>query len=414
MRSQNKSDCEIQLAELYAETSRIIDAAEAAGRDLTADESRRCDELDERVQSTKHKLRHLQNQEERGAAELQNRIDRGAITFGDDAKAKRTLQDDGRGRRFAMLKPEESVADYYPKQCENAFGHYVLAKTFGPSRTTPEPIRNAMSESVSTAGGFTVPEGLAGEVIDLARSRSVLMQAGTRTIAMESDSLLVPKLESDATVSTKSENATITASDLTFGARQLQTYTAAALVKTSRELWEDSPNLFAQQLDSWLSQTMAVQIDKWGIQGSGSAEPLGLINRSEISSTGVGGAVAWSDVSGAVTSIRNSNHEPNAWIAYPEVHDDLMTSQTGDGTNSAAMWLGAPPTIDDKLALPTTNCPSANLVVGDFSRYLMGVRVGALIESSTEAGDSFANHQVWIKIVSRFDFVTMDDTSFSS
>jgi len=260
-------------------------------------------------------------------------------------------------------------------------------------------------------GGFLVPERLSGEIIDLARGKSVLMASGTKTVLMDSDNLTIPKLETDATVATKSENSAFTASDVKFGARRLNTYTAGALVKLSRELAEDAPELLASQLSQFLGSAMATQVDLWGLVGTGSAQPTGILNQPAINATGSIGAIDWLDVSTAATLVRNANHEPNAAIMNTEVHDDLFTIATGDGTNSARGWLSAPETLKNIQYLQTTNCPLAKLIVGDFTKYLMGIRTGARVEMTTD-GTAFENHQAWVKITMRFDFVTLDDSAF--
>lgn len=400
--------CDQQIAELRAEGDELLDVATQLDRDLNDKECSRLNSLNAKLDSfiaAKHSA------ESRGQAKkLQGRIDRGEIHF--DSHSQKEMLFDNRGNRFAILNRNQKLADFFEPQCENAFGHYVLAKTFGPSRATPEPIRNALGEGVNTAGGYLVPEQLASEVIDLARARSVLMRAGTRTIAMTSDAMLVPKLETDATVSIKAENEAITASDMTFSARNLRTYTAAAMTKISRELWEDSPQLLAQQIESWLVAKMAQQVDQWGLQGTGVGQPLGLVNRTEIDETGSVGAIDWADVSAAATAVRVANHEPDAIVLHPQIHADLMDIETGDGANAARGWLGRSPNLEGVTFHQSTNCPTSDLICGDFSKYLMGLRTGALVESSTEAGDSFQNHQVWVKIVTRFDFATLDDSAF--
>ncbi|MCO8122929.1 phage major capsid protein, partial [Stieleria sp. TO1_6] len=197
-----------------------------------------------------------------------------------------------------------------------------------------------------------------------------------------------------------------------FGQRQLNVVTAFAMTSISRELWEDSPDLLASQLTGWLSATMAAQIDKYGLQGHTGGRPVGILNTPGIDSTNSIGGIDWTDVAAAVTSIRNANHEPNAVIVNPTIHDDLFNIPTGDGTNSARGWLEPPPTIRDKQYLHTTNCPLEQAVVGDFTKYLMGLRTGFQIETTTAAGEAFARHQVWIKATQRFDFTTLDDTAF--
>lgn len=388
----------------------IVNMATREERELSAAEAKQVDELlakietDEEDRERRHKL----------DVELKSKAAQkfGHLVGGSPKGGSAGWQEDARGNRYAVLNKGDKAADLMRPQCKNQFGHFVLAGLFGASRATPEPVKMSLSESQTHLGGILVPDRLSGEVIDLARAKSVLMQAGTRTIPMQSQTLTIPKLVQDVTVDTHAENETITATDLQFGSRLLNTYTAAALTKISRELWQDSPELLAEQLESWLAAAMALKIDTWGLSGSGSQEPVGLLNAPGISSTGTVGAIDWTDVSAAATAIRNSNHEPNSAIMDTTIAADLLEIETGDGTNSARGWLGAPPTLANVAMLNTTHCPTAKAVLGDFNMYAMGVRTGALVEASTVAGDAMEKHQIWVKITQRFDFVTLDDSAF--
>jgi len=90
----------------------------------------------------------------------------------------------------------------------------------------------------------------------------------------------------------------------------------------------------------------------------------------------------------------------------------LFNTETGDGTNSARGWLDAPPTLRTVQFLQSTNCPTDKLILGDFSRYAMGLRTSASVEASTTAGEAFERHQVRVKISMRFDFVPLMEQAF--
>lgn len=68
------------------------------------------------------------------------------------------------------------------------------------------------------------------------------------------------------------------------------------------------------------------------------------------------------------------------------------------------MWLPPPATVAGLTQLRTTNIANDSIVVGDFTQAVWAIRHNARIEMSVEAGDSFAKHQVWIKLVWRGDF----------
>ncbi len=417
---KNSSQLRFEIAESREILDEIIRTSEAENRDLTTFESAKVEQLvgqitDLNTQKTAAEAvdRERCLRMEPAAIERinQQRAENGVGPIGGGSTT--SWSRDSKGRGFCMLKRDEKVASLEGLRpvCENQFGHFVLAKAFGPNKSTPREIRIDLTGSDNSLGGFLVPERLSGGIIDLARSKSVLMDAGTQTVVMDSDNLTIPKLESDSTVQTKSQNSAFTASNMTFGARRLNTYTAGSLVKMSRELYEDAGDMVAMQLEAFLSSALATQVDAWGLDGTGSAQPLGLTGRG-INTTDSIGQPYWADLSSAATAVRVSNHEPAVAIMHPSVYGALSDIETGDGTNAARGWLNAPPTLKDTRFLQSTNCPVAKLVIGDFSRYLMGVRTGARVEASTQAGDAFANHQVWLKITMRFDFITLDDTAF--
>ena len=210
----------------------------------------------------------------------------------------------------------------------------------------------------------------------------------------------------------KGENEAFTASDMTFGSNLIVAYTMGALTKVSRELFEDSPSLFAEQVENWLTAKMAQQIDEWGLNGDGGTEPLGILNRSGINSTTSIGAIDWTDASAAVQAVRGRNHEPGGMVVNTTIYGDLLELETGDGSNSARGWLGAPPTMDGVTVYNTTHCPLESAITGDFSKFAMGVRGDMRIEASTVAGEAFERHQIWLKVVARIGFAPLDESAF--
>jgi len=398
----------------------IIALSEKENRDLTTFEAAKTEQLVSRITAENTQLKAAEAVD----AERCLRAEPGAIAAISERRAENGLPPiggmsssswsrDGKGRSFCMLKRDEKVTalEGLRPVCENGFGHFVLAKAFGPNAATPREIKMDLSGSDNSLGGFLVPERLSGQIIDLARAKSVLIEAGTMTVVMDSDNLTIPKLESDATVQIKTQNSGFTPSNMTFGARKLNTYTAGSLVKMSRELYEDAPQMVAMQLEAFLSAALATQVDAWGLNGSGSAQPTGILQRP-ISTTGSIGQPDWTDVSAAATRVRVANHSPLVCINHPSAQAALETIEGGDGVNAGRSWLDRPPTLKDTRFLQTTNMDVTKMILGDFSRYVMGVRTGARVEASTVAGDAFENHQVWLKITMRFDFIPLDETAF--
>jgi hypothetical protein len=60
----------------------------------------------------------------------------------------------------------------------------------------------------------------------------------------------------------------------------------------------------------------------------------------------------------------------------PTIEGDLAALTSGDGTNSAKLCLPAPPDIAEMSRYVTSNCPNANIFIGDVTQMLFGVRGG--------------------------------------
>ena len=169
------------------EIERIVDRATVEERELTNEESSRTEALLAQIEQEseqREQREKLDDEIKFKAAEKFAHLIGGSVSGP-------SMQHDSRGNEFCMLKKGEKFADIKRPKCEHQFGHYIGAKLFGATAHTPESVRvmAAQKEGDGSLGGFTVPSEMLGEVIDLARSRSVLMDAGVRSIVMSGPEL---------------------------------------------------------------------------------------------------------------------------------------------------------------------------------------------------------------------------------
>jgi HK97 family phage major capsid protein len=253
------------------------------------------------------------------------------------------------------------------------------------SANLTETERRALSEGTDSAGGYTVPTILASEFIDKLRAKSVVFQAGARTVPMSSDNLAIARVTGDPTVAWTAENAEITASDPTFDAVTLAPKKLACLVRLSRELLEDSVNI-AAALEGAITGAMSVEMDRALLFGSGSSnQPTGLFNTSGINSVSMGtnGATpsSYDDLIDLLYEIQvDDGADPKVFVMHPRTNKTYAKLKDANSNP-----LTEPKMTADVRRLLTTAVPinqtqgtatgvCSTVLTGDFSKMLVGIR----------------------------------------
>ena len=143
----------------------------------------------------------------------------------------------------------------------------------------------ALSEGTATAGGHLVPTPLSARVIDLARNRTGVFQAGAITVPMTAQTLKLARLTSEGTPAWKTENAAITDADMTFDSVTFTARTLVRLVNLSVELFEDADPSSEEVIARAFAAQLALELDRVALRGTGTApEPRGVLNQSGVTS----------------------------------------------------------------------------------------------------------------------------------
>ncbi|MBS4011994.1 MAG: phage major capsid protein [Roseovarius sp.] len=244
--------------------------------------------------------------------------------------------------------------------------------------------RRALSEGSDSAGGYTVPDILSAQLIDLARARSVVTAAGAMTVPLGSDQNRIAKLLTDPVPAWRNEAGAVATSDSTFGPVDLVPRSLAVQTFVSAELLEDTLNL-ATELPRVMAAAMAVELDRVALIGSGTApEPRGIANTSGIGTFAQNAVIAnYSGLSRARTGILSANHTPTAYIMHPRDEGAFTDLVDSDGQP-----LQAPRAVSDIRMLTTTSIPTdggagddeSTIIAGDFTRLLLGIRSDIRVE----------------------------------
>ncbi|HUO61008.1 MAG TPA: phage major capsid protein, partial [Candidatus Acidoferrales bacterium] len=213
------------------------------------------------------------------------------------ANAARFVGRDAEGRLVRGLAPEESLAAYLRESGEVrgnsliekeglGLGDIVRAVILGPRNDFE---RRALAESSVGAGGATVPDFLAADVIDLMRAQTRCVQAGATTVPLRGHQMKVARLTGDPGFAWHAENAAdIEVADPTFDQVTFTARTLAGIIRVSRELLNDSLNL-NNAITTAFANSFAVELDRACLLGSGSgSEPKGIKNTANVGSVTLG------------------------------------------------------------------------------------------------------------------------------
>ena len=260
-------------------------------------------------------------------------------------------------------------------------GQYLRSMVIGGKS---EIERRALSEGSDSAGGYTVPDVLSAQLIDLARAQSVVMRAGAQTVPLTSDRNNIAKLLSDPVPGWRAEAGGVAESDPTFGLVSMVPRSLAVFTKVSAELMEDSLNL-ATELPRVLAAAMAVELDRAALLGTGTApEPRGVANTAGIGTFAVNGPLSgYSTLSKARTGILTANEPITAYIMHPRDEGTFTDMLDGNGLS-----LMPPPAIGAIPKLTTTSISvdggsgddESTIFAGNFARLLVGIRSEIRVE----------------------------------
>jgi HK97 family phage major capsid protein len=302
--------------------------------------------------------------------ELDDRIEQLLADQVAELRAASTRRPAGDVPREPVLTREQSVYGWCQARgmfdqadTELSFDRYL--RGLATARWDGAEHERALAEATVGAGGALVPSPLSSRVIDLARNQTRVFQAGAVTVPMTSQSLALARLLTEGTPAWKTENAAITAADMTFDRVTFTARTLVRLITLSVELFEDADPSSEGIIARSFAAQMALELDRVALLGSGTApEPRGVLNQSGITTTAHGAngttittttAYDWHlDAAGAV---RAANFTPNAHIQAPRTSTSL--SKLREATTSA--YLAPPPGL---LPVLVTKTVPINVTVG--------------------------------------------------
>ncbi|MDP9692703.1 UNVERIFIED_ORG: HK97 family phage major capsid protein [Arthrobacter globiformis] len=382
----------------------LLDKAEGEHRNLTPEEQRAFDDLNEAMDSSADMLRKLEKAE---AGEQAASAALRAIGFsGPDSG--------GEEPRAGEFVYERDGARAGVRKGESFRNHPAVAGYQAPNDGAAEAQYGNLGEMVralSVSGGSAiVPTIWSGQLIDLARNKSAVLQAGATLVPMDAGTVKIGRLTGDPTAAFRAEGSAITPSDPTFDNVTLDAKTMSTLVVGSLEWFQDANNA-DQIVKDAISKGMALKLDQVALYG-GTTSGAGSINlptppnprgvlaalQATLAGNVLGGAANgttqttgsfYGEVLDTIYKVRAGNEEPNAMIW------NAKTARQYAGANdTTGQPLRFPSDVEGLQRYTSNQLPSytqgtmtsrANdLFVADWSQLLIGQRLSVTIQVLTE------------------------------
>lgn len=286
-------------------------------------------------------------------------------------------------------------------------------------------LKNALSSTVPSEGGFLIPEEFRAELLRVALETAVV-RPRARVIPMASLSIALPMLDSTTNASSvfggviaywTEERATLTESSPTFAKVVLTAKKLTAYSDLPNELGDDS----AISLDAFVGeafpQALAWYEDVAFLSGTGVGEPLGALSTANPSMIAVparagqaANTIVWENIIDMYSRMLPSSLGRAVWVVSPETFPELATMALAVGTGGGPIWLnngtegppmmilGRPVIISEKVG---TLGDQGDISFVDFGYYLIGDRMA--MSAMTSPHYKFGQDITSYRVIERVD-----------
>ena len=278
-----------------------------------------------------------------------------------------------------------------------------------------------MGEGTGYLGGFLIPDPLSGRIIEDARMKLRVSQAGALTVEMDAPTLKMAKITKEPTASWVPEHKPAAFSDLNYDLIEMQAKKVVAMSKLSEELVNDAANLEQILLDS-MGWAIAKAIDRVALLGSGTGEPLGLYSTDGVGMTEQASVDVDIDVFlDAIYTLVGLNIEQARLSSIHNADVAKKISKIKASTSGVYLEPNAPEAWTKLRKLLTSQVPTetatSNIYLGDYGDLYIGVLQQLGLEVSRSAADNagnsaFTQSEVWFRMITRVDTLVVRPASF--
>lgn len=207
----------------------------------------------------------------------------------------------------ANVIPKKDTAD--KKTLANAAVEVFLrTMTKDMTREQAELIRNTMSTTTGSQGGYTVPSQVSSDLVDTMKDYGAMRRRADRLVTGSGNDLSYPTSDGTSEVGEIiAQNTTATGADISFGTVPLNVVKfSSKVIAVPIELLQDSAVDVVGLVNKRIRQRIGRIQNLKFTQGSGSGEPNGLVTAASVGKTGTTGqttTIIYDDLVDLVDSI---------------------------------------------------------------------------------------------------------------
>ncbi len=299
-----------------ADARKIVELAISEKRDNTPEERTQLDKIVEDIGGYDRKiavLERVENVESEGERSLGRQSNE--IRSADDPlsdtkhqysllRAYRCLVGMERGGLEDEVNKEIAVRSGKPAQ-----GFYIPWNLHNPAARRQALEQRSLSTST---GSGSIASILGSELIELLRNKMVLNRMGARVMTdMTGGTFSLPKQTGTTTAYWVAEGSAPSASNLTVGQVTWTPKTVGAFTDLTRKFMLQTNQAAESLARDDLTRLLAIEMDRAGVNGSGSGQtPLGILQDSSIPTIAIGtngGAPTWPVVTNLEKTVAQSN-----------------------------------------------------------------------------------------------------------
>lgn len=270
-------------ASVIEEQKELIKAAEDEGRDLSPEEEKQYDAMEEDYNTlTKriNRVREVKKREQDLDENAEERADKITHQKGDDIDPEQIRENDEERKEVFWRVMKQKLL--HPDSWRDRMDTEEI-RTF---QNYQKEVR-AQSAGTDSEGGYTVPEGFSGNLYESMKAFGGMRQAADVIQTASGNDLPWPTNDDTSNKGAiLSENTQVSEQDTTFNEKVLNAYKyTSKLIRVSRELLQDS----AFDLPSWLEGKLAERIGRITNEhfttGTGSSQPQGVVHAADLGNT---------------------------------------------------------------------------------------------------------------------------------